>query len=396
MSLTKEILKAVTFRRTDVEAVVDADKEAWCGFDHELGYVPRDIVLRDGLDFCRTTYTHEKAGHRKLVNYSAKECRINTYGDSFTQCQQVSDDETWQERLAAHLGEPIRNFGCGGHSLYVAYRRAVRMEATECAAENIVFTIYDDDHVRNLDTARWIRTHWKDRNRPRDRTWPLHGLPWAHVRFSLSENRFVEIPGLCKSAGDLLDLCETENFQRVFKDDQIVRCFAIEQGGEERFDDLEAIAEALDIKVDFRSGATRHEEAAKFRRLYGLKSSMYVLDKFLPLLQSQGKKIFIPLAYGEDLIADYLRRGEHPDAMLIDYLKSRNVRYFDMLERHREDYADFKVSPEKYLERYYIPPSGAAVFGHYNSLGNLFFAMSIKRPLVELLNPKPHAFLGDV
>jgi hypothetical protein len=50
--------------------------------------------------------------------YADKKCRINTYGDSFTQCHQVSDGETWQEYLAAHLGEPVRNFGMGGYGAY--------------------------------------------------------------------------------------------------------------------------------------------------------------------------------------------------------------------------------------------------------------------------------------
>ena len=63
--------------------------------------------------------------------YKDKPCRINTYGNSFTLCHQVSDGETWQEYLAGHLGEPIRNFGMGGFGVYQAYRRMVREEQTE-------------------------------------------------------------------------------------------------------------------------------------------------------------------------------------------------------------------------------------------------------------------------
>ena len=32
------------------------------------------------------------------------------------------------EYLAAHLGEPLRNFGVGGYGVYQAYRRLVREE----------------------------------------------------------------------------------------------------------------------------------------------------------------------------------------------------------------------------------------------------------------------------
>ena len=70
-------------------------------------------------------------GHAR---YAGRPCRINTYGDSFTQCHQVSDAETWQEYLAGHLGEPIRNFGMGGYGVYQAYRRMVREEQTDQGA----------------------------------------------------------------------------------------------------------------------------------------------------------------------------------------------------------------------------------------------------------------------
>jgi hypothetical protein len=51
----------------------------------------------------------------------------------FHACHQVSDNETWQEYLAGHLGEPIRNFGMGGFGVYQAYRRMIREEQTEHA-----------------------------------------------------------------------------------------------------------------------------------------------------------------------------------------------------------------------------------------------------------------------
>jgi hypothetical protein len=133
--LINQILQTTTYRRMDVEAMLDPQKPSWCSFEPEIGYVPRNVVLQDGMDFCRTTYTYEPAGQRKMINYADQPCRINTYGDSFTQSQQVSDDESWQERLAAHIGEPIRNFRIGGHRVFTAYTRLMQMEARECQAE---------------------------------------------------------------------------------------------------------------------------------------------------------------------------------------------------------------------------------------------------------------------
>ena len=74
-----------------------------------------------------------------MINYrGSSRCRINTYGDSFTQGSQVSDGETWQEILAAHMGEPVRNWGIGGHGVYQAYRRdESRVEGRERKAPSM-------------------------------------------------------------------------------------------------------------------------------------------------------------------------------------------------------------------------------------------------------------------
>jgi hypothetical protein len=390
--LIREILAATTYRTIDIEAVLDPSKTSWCSFDPELGYVPRDVVLKDGMDFARATYTHEPGGQRKMINHADQPCRINTYGDSYTQSQQVSDDESWQERLASHIGEPIRNFGIGGHSVYTAYRRAMRVEATDNSAEYIVLCIFDDDHVRNLDASRWIRTQWIDRDRPRDRAWPQHGLPWAHLRFDLSSGRFVEMPGLCKTPQDLMALTRKEDFYNIFHDDQIVRLFALELGGEARFDDLEAVAEALGIKVNLRDASTRRAEAARLRQAYGFRSTEFLLDKLIPWVEEHGRKLMIVLVYSPNELLSCLTGNNRFDEIFLDYLRRKGIKPVDILERHKVDFSDFRIPAQKYIERYYIKPAAAAVFGHYNPIGNLFFAMAMKDDFVGWLNPKPPAY----
>jgi len=390
--LIRQILQTTAYRPLDVEAVLDLDKSSWCSFDPEIGYVPRSIVLQDGMDFCRTTYTYEPGGQRKMINYAGQPCRINTYGDSFTMSQQGSDDESWQERLAAHLGEPIRNFGIGGHSVYTAYKRLLRIEAGECSAEYMLLSIYDDDHVRNLDASRWIRTQWNDKDRPRERAWPLHGLPWVHLRYDLSKGGFVEVPGLCRNGDDLRKLCDPDFFYQTFHDDQIVRLFALEKGGEACYDDLEAVAEALSIKVDLRDRANRMAEAARLRLLYGLKSSEYILDILSAWAEKNHKKLIVPLVYSEAQIINYLKGGERFDAGFIDYLERKKITWFDTLQKHKRDFAYFAITPVKYIDRLFIKPAAAAVFGHYNPLGNSFFAFAMKDDLLGWLDPKPPAY----
>ena len=312
------LLAKTAYRRMDVEALLDKGFPSWVRFDPEIGYVPDDVVMQDGIDNSRTTYTYEPGGQRKMLNYADRRCRINTYGNSYTQCQQVSDGETWQEYLAAHLGEPVRNFGCGGQGVFQCWRKMLRIDPGDEGAEHIILNIFHDDHVRSLDMARWIRSAWKESARPPDKPRQIHGLPWDHLRFDLDRGCWVERRGLCKTKEDLLDLCDPEKFYEAFKDDQIVRLFVLENGGEVDVEEFEALAEALDVKVDLRHPETRPDEALKLHLAYGFRSTEYILEQMLPWAEEQGKKVKIVLSYGRSRLPEVLEGTQRFDQMFIE------------------------------------------------------------------------------
>ncbi len=149
--------KELLYKKEEVDDWLNG-KSAFSQYDGELGWLLSDCHVPDGVDGSWSKYSYEDGGKgcRKIINYADKKCRINSYGDSFTQCHQVSDGETWQEILAAHIGEPIRNFGVGGWSVYQAYLRMKR-EEKKTPAKYIIFNIWGDDHFRNLDAWRNIR-----------------------------------------------------------------------------------------------------------------------------------------------------------------------------------------------------------------------------------------------
>ena len=314
----------------------------------------------------------------------------------FGQCQQVSDGETWQEYLAAHLGEPLRNFGSGGYGVYQCYRRARRVEATRLGADYAILSIYDDDHVRNLDASRWIRTFAGASEAPADRPVMLHGIPWAHVRLNMQTGRFEERPSLCPTPDALRRLCDPQAFYATFKDDLIVHLFTIQNGGQAgRLADLEALAERLGVKVDLRNPAVRRKEARRLRIEYGLRSTEYVLDQWLEWFRAQKKKLLVLLCYGEGRILEAVAGQPRFDQRFLDYLTRQGVPFVDMLTRHAQDYRAFKIEPQAYIDRFYINAAGAAVFGHYNPAANHFYAFGIKDTVVQWLHPKPPAYRAD-
>ena len=387
----RELLLRTAYRTIDVDPFLDPTGASWSRFDSEIGYVPNDVVMQDGVDGAWSVYTYERAGNRRTIHYADRPCRVNTYGDSFTQCQQVSDGETWQEFLAAHLREPVRNFGVGGYSVLAACLRMRRIEATAAGAEYVVLNIFDDDHVRNLDAARWIRSCG---NAPYldDKPRMMHGLPWSHVRYDPARGRFVDHPGRCATYADVRGLCDPERFYQTFKDDAIARLFVLTQGGEAEAADLEAVAEAFGVKVDLRDPARRAADAARLHLEYGLRSTEYVLDRTRAWAEAQGKKLRIILCYGRTNVGKRLDGQPRFDRRLLDYLERNRMPYVDTLEPHVENFKAYKLSSKDYLDRLYVPPTAAAVCNHHNPQANCLFAFFVKDAFVSWLDPKPAAY----
>ena len=105
----REYLRPLLLTREDVDLWLKRQAFPFCKYDPELGYLHIDRDFAEGLDGAVCRYRYDKLDARRMFAYAGEPCRINSYGDSYTSCEQVSDGETWQETLAAHLGEPVRN-----------------------------------------------------------------------------------------------------------------------------------------------------------------------------------------------------------------------------------------------------------------------------------------------
>jgi hypothetical protein len=84
-------------------------------FDPELGWDNRPLAQSKGVNTVGETWRKSFAedGSRK-DDLEATTLLIATYGDSFTECAEVDNDETWQHYLGQSLHGDIKNFGVGG------------------------------------------------------------------------------------------------------------------------------------------------------------------------------------------------------------------------------------------------------------------------------------------
>jgi hypothetical protein len=363
---------------------------SWAKFDPELGYVLGNYVPRDGIDNSSTISTAPVVGGpRRSFLYTDRPCRINTYGNSFTQCHQVSDGETWQEYLAAHLGEPVRNFGMGGYGVNQSYRRLLRHEKTADQAENLVFYIYGDDHIRSLLRCRYMILHWWNRetNKGEGLGKMFHGNFWSNIEMNLQTGKLEEHESRIKRKQDLYKMTDENWMFENLKDDLALQMVLFRDGeiSDINIAELKKLAVHLNFKVNLDDKSTLRHAVSKLLNKYAFASTKFILNKVKDFAEANNKKLMVVLFDPYEVTKPLLSgKKERYDQEIVDFLKAGSFNYFDMNLVHVEDFKSFKLSVDDYFNRYFI--------GHYSPAGNHFFAYSMKTKIVELLNPKPTTY----
>lgn len=374
---------------------------AWAKFDAELGYVQQNYIRHDGMDGSSTMYTFKPNGARTSFVYANRKPRINTYGNSFTEGEQVNDGETWQEYLAGHLGEPVANYGVGSYGVYQAYRRMVREEATDHGAEYVILFIWGDDPTRSLMRSRYCSIYpWFKGKGGRE----FHGNFWANVEMDLKSGRFVERENPLPTPQSLYQMTNPEWMVENLKHDLALQLTAYSAGDTKDLDRerISKLAASLEFSFDWslesrqdgrlgvppgrplsmtRSMTPMQIQAAALLNRYSQRANLFVLEKARAFTQKHGKKLLVVL-FDSYRSMDQLRQNlPRDDQETLDFLVREKMDYFDMSAVHVRDFAKYDIDWHEYLKQYFI--------GHYNPRGNHFFAYSIKKKIVDWLNPKP-------
>ena len=340
-------------------------------FDWKLGWVLCDSVRTRSVDGSKGFYSYEADGARKVVNFPDRPSRIHTYGNSFTHCDQVSDGETWQEYLAAHIAEPIRNYGVGGYSVYQAYQRMLKVEK-EDPAEYVILNIWDDDHFRNIDSWRAIRFG--------HRTPCGYTLP--HLRVNITEKRIHQLSNMWLDPQGVYHLCDEEFVWKRFKDDPVLLAMLGIHGGREAAQKLlKPVADAFGISEEKYASLSPEQAIKKIHTEAALFSTRSVVTFTEQLVERTGKKLMLILSFGRGNIAADLKGAPRFDQGFVNWLKDKPYPVIDMRDAFRADYQQFKTDVNSYLGRYYI--------GHHNPAGNFFAAWAIKNRVVKWLDPSP-------
>lgn len=358
---------------------------SWAKFDSVTGYKLGNYMPHDGIDNGFTISTSQPNGARTSFIYSNKKCRINAYGNSFTQCHQVSDGETWEEYLAADLGEPIRNFGMGGFGAYQSYRRMLQIEQTADSAEYLIYYIWGDDHIRSLLRCRymlikeWINTQAKQEGIGK----MFHGNFWPNIEMNFSTGKLEEKNNLISSEHELYKMTDPVWMNKALDDDLALQMSLYKNGAINNIDveKVKKLAAYLKYKGDLDNPDLLKEAVTELLDKYAFAATEYILNKIKVFASHHNKKLMVILFDPYRVTNELLQNKSRYDKEVVDFLSENKFNFFDMNLVHVADFKNFNLSIGDYYKRYFI--------GHYTPSGNHFFAFSIKPQIVKWLNPKP-------
>ena len=364
------------------------NQDSWAQFDPEVGYILGNYMPHDGIDNSYTLSTVMKDGKRTNSVYVDKRCRINTYGNSFTHCHQVSDSETWQEYLAGHLGEPIQNFGMGGFGVYQAYRRLVRREKEDKNSKYVILYMWGDDYVRSVFRCRYASyyTRWNDYG-----GYMFHGNFWSNIEMDTHAGKLVEKESRINTKEDMYKMTDPEFMYNNLKDDLMLQLYLMSYDMVNSDVDVEGLTKLANIlelpEVDFSSTESMKSTSNALKNKYSFEATKYILKKTDEFCKANGKQFLLVHFDPTNVFRAMVNGEKRYDQEMIDFINNNGYAYFDMNEVHLDDFKKFNLSLDEYMDRYFI--------GHYNPSGNHFFAYAIKDKIVDWLDPKPMTYLQN-
>ncbi len=380
-----DLVDDVRFVAEELDEFLDPSQPTWGHFDPELGYIHRSIVWKDGVAGSFTQATYLPDGPRRGFAHQDQPCRINTYGDSFTEGACVNDGETWQERIAARIGEPVRNFGVGGYSSYQAYRLMKRTERGGYRAPYLLLNfLLDEDSLRNLDCFRWVRwQRWWNARKPDEKFRMVHANPGCHLRYEPARRGFVEVENPCPTPASLYRLVDRDFVFHLLEHDLSAQIRLAQQG--DAIHDLALLrdcAESLDLPLTFSADGDCAEAAAALHLEIANRSAIHVADLWMSACAEAGRHGLIGVCYGQQCLIDLLEGRSASGVALVEHLRRKAVPTFDAGAAHRAAFAETRLSAEDFSATCYVN-------GHYSPRGNDAFAQGLVGTMLEVLDPKP-------
>lgn len=120
------------------------------GYDKELGWIRKSNTYHNEIGKeGEVKWTINDFGARTNPGFDSNPSTISCYGDSFTFCRQVNDDQTWEHFLSKEINQNVLNFGVGNHGIDQSILR-IRREFPKNNTKIVILGVVPDTISRIL------------------------------------------------------------------------------------------------------------------------------------------------------------------------------------------------------------------------------------------------------
>ncbi len=345
------------------DSVTDQFRESFIenGYDRILGWDNQPLKEYHLLNSVNRPYTvsYDIDGSR-TDDLPEKELLINTYGDSFTWCDEVGNNETWQYFLESRIGYDVKNFGVGAFGTGQAILKLERHITQGLTAPITILGIFEENVNRTVNSFR-----------------PFYNLQ-TNVKlgfkpaFQLASSGQVEmIPNPYVSEVLLLHDLRLLAHQIVEQEFWILKSQKIKIGYPYTIQFIRATSFFAGRKMRVWSGKSANyiDGVNLWETVEGSAIMHHLVDKFVKLTaESQSLPIILFFPEGETL-----SDGEVPQ-----YTQFRN----EIEERHDDLFVIDLVDHKFDKERFNVQPYK----GHVSVYGNEVIAQVIDQTYQKILN----------
>ncbi|MCA9402836.1 MAG: SGNH/GDSL hydrolase family protein [Candidatus Omnitrophica bacterium] len=309
----------------------------------------------------RDEYRANSQGLRADHDYSltpGDKIRIATFGDSFVHCDEVPNDQTWQEhlnRLDSRL--ETMNFGVGGYGMDQAYLRYLQ-DGKQFHPDIVLIGFMTENPTRNMTIFRPFYL-------------PHSMLPLSKPRFTLKDGQLVLIEN---------PLDDLSDYQRLLDEERTVR---LELSHDDYFFYYRYGQHPLDFFLTVRlfkilkSMYMKPQNEIFDGYLYSAKSdifkvSMAIIEDFAATVRKEGA---IPIVVFLPNSGDFWRLKEHSVKNyrpFMEIMDEKGIPYFDFTTEFLDEILKDEDPATFYSPQY-----------HFSGKGNAYVARHIYRRLKE-------------
>ena len=291
--------------------------------------------------------------------------RITTFGDSFTHCDDVNNNETWQAIIESYQSNlEVLNFGVPGYGLDQAYLRYLE-DGSQYESHITLIGFMSENIYRNVNTFRPF--YYK-----------TTGIPLAKPRFLIDNNELSFIPNYFNEVNEYNSLLNTPKevlYELGINDyyfDKKYRSF----NKKYLYSDLDGsptVQFAIILQNLIRKKIHKKDTGIVTDNYYNKKSEAFIItkrifDKFYNEVIENNSIPIIVIFPDKNDIARFQRDKTKKYAPLLSYFDSMDYKYIDLLD----------VLKNADIEELFVTT-------HYSPDGNRFIAKNIYNSLADLL-----------